>query len=236
MGSHEIDGADCSTRLLAANDHCRASLLRHLPRYDCPRIVRSMLAESDLQLFHTVHPIERRRPKISVQDLRRDLREADEDRYRLLVRTGDWRHPRIGVQEIRRQLREADEDRFRLTMRVRRLVTLIKRAGIGVCLLLVAGAASALWTADPPAPQVATTAEHGVPPPPTAPPATVADQPVEPLVVKTTVRSATRRRPPTRVPGAVSANPAAGVRPEKTAAPRQAGPRPLHPGEFGRRL
>ena len=179
-----------------------------------------------------MHPIERRHPKVSVQDLRRDLREADEDRYRLLVRTGDWRHPRIGVQEIRRQLREADEDRFRLTMRVRRLVTLIKRTGIGVCLLLVAGAASALWATDPPAPQRATATGHAVPPPPTVPAATAADEPVQPTVIKT----AAPRRPRTRLPHTVSMNRATVAVPEKTAPRRQAGPRPRHPGEFGRKL
>jgi len=142
----------------------------------------------------------------------------------------------MGVQEIRRQLREADEDRFRLTMRVRSLVRLIKRAGIGVCLLLVAAAASALWTTAPPEPQIATVTGQAVSPPPAVPVTTAGDEPVDPIVVKTTVKTAAPRRQRTRLPSAVPTNRAGVVRPEKTAPPRQAVPRPLHPGEFGRKL
>jgi hypothetical protein len=121
-------------------------------------------------------------------------------------------------------------------MRVRSLVTLIKRTGIGVCLLLVAGAASALWTTAPPLPQLATATGHAVSLPATAPAATAADESVEPVLVKTTVKTAAPRRPRTRLPNAVPTNRPAAVLPEKTSPRRTAGPRPLHPGEFGRKL
>src|SRR4051812_3540039 len=100
---------------MTASKSCGRSLLRTTTVAACYSGIgrdRELPDRSGGTRFATVpfvHPIERRHPKVSVQDLRRDLREADEDRYRLLVRTGDWRHPRVGVQEIRRQLREADE-------------------------------------------------------------------------------------------------------------------------------
>lgn len=178
-----------------------------------------------------MHPIERRRPKVSIQDLRRDLREADEERYRLLVRTGDWRHPRVGVQEIRRQLREADEERFHLTMRIRSLVSAIQRAGIGACLFLVAGAAFAFW--DRPAPKTsspATTVEtrHAQ----TA--AVVTSPPFVPQSAARADQSGVR-------PRAIPARRSAGATPDRQVPVRRpesrpAVPRPLHPGEFGRQL
>jgi hypothetical protein len=93
-----------------------------------------------------MHPDDRRRPNVSVQDIRRDLREADEDRYRLTAAAGDWRHPRVGVYDLRRYLREADEDRFVLTMRVRSLVSLIKRGSVVVCAFVLASVGFAFWS------------------------------------------------------------------------------------------
>jgi hypothetical protein len=209
-----------------------------------------------------VHPIERRHPRVTVQDLRRDLREADEDRYRLLVRTGDWRNPTIGVAEIRRQLREADEDRFHLTMRVRTLVRLIKRAGIGACVLLAGSAAVALW-ARTPAPQPAVTSNAKAEPPLSASqaqatetpaeaipiaarsassPQTAADEqgPMEPVVVPAAAKDeAPADRRTLRQGQTARTLPANRVRVaplRKAPPPRRPAPRPLHPGEFGRNL
>ena len=188
-----------------------------------------------------MRPIERRQPRVSVQDLRRDLREADEDRYRLLIRTGDWRHPRIGVQEIRRQLRDADEERFRLAMRVRTLLSVIRRAGISACLILAAGAVFAFWnTKNPDLPAISgvrtaaltQTAANASPsseltalPPETAP------APPSPQVPTRQHRATAPSRN-----RAITARKPEPITARKPEAVRRIVPRPLHPGEFGRSL
>jgi hypothetical protein len=200
------------------------------------RQTQSGRVESDLpmqrQLVNSMHSADRRQPRVSVQDLRRALREADEARYRLALQANDARHPRVGVQELRRDLRLADEDRFRLTMRVRFLMALIRRGSVAVVLLLLAGLGFAARTAARPVPMPhvqersvpaglgrAASADDSAEAQLILPAAMKFEQPkkkprfqARPVVAEIPDRSVPSRRPEARRPL-----------------------RPLHPGEFGRR-
>jgi hypothetical protein len=182
---------------------------------------------------------DRRHSRVTIQDLRHDLRQADEERFHLTMRASDPRHARVGVQDLRRHLREADEDRFRLTMRLRAQATLMKRGGMVMMLLLIAGSGIAFKLTEYPAP--------APPDPKPALPATTvgvlsgvhsverlplpfiaADSPA-PRPVTQTRRSAAKR------PGGPG-GPDGFVPPQAAPAPpRRVTPRPLHPGEFGRK-
>jgi hypothetical protein len=183
------------------------------------------------------HQTDRRQPRVTIQDLRRDLRQADHDRFLLAMRGSDPRHSWIGVQDVRRHLREADEDRFRLTRQVQSQASLIKRGAIAILLLLIAGSGIAFRNADRPvAPPYAVKA---------AAPATAgvvsSERSVEILPLTPTV--ATERpnpkpvTPPRRQPAKSHINqPVQTHQPVQTQAPeppRRVVPRPLHPGEFG---
>lgn len=154
------------------------------------------------------------------------------------MRGTDPRHSWIGVQDVRRHLREADEDRFHLTMQVQSQATLIKRGSIALLLLLIAGSGIAFRNADRPMPAAqgvkaaipATTTgsvsdersiERSVEPsPPT--PTVVAERPTPKLVT-----------PARRLPAKSHSRPVQAQEPEP---PRRVTPRPLHPGEFGRKV
>ena len=183
------------------------------------------------------HPVDRREPRVTIQDLRRDLRQADEERFLLTMSGSDPRHSWIGVQDVRRHLREADEERFRLTMQVRSQATLIKRGSITILLLAIAGSGIAFRNAEQrlPAPSGLKAAMPVTPAPASVvlgerpseippPPLTVTTRKSSPKPVTQPPRSATRahNRPIQEE----------GPEPEP---PRRVAPRPLHPGEFGRK-
>jgi hypothetical protein len=182
------------------------------------------------------HQTDRRRTRVTIQDLRRDLRQADEDRFLLAMRGSDPRHSWIGVQDVRRHLREADEDRFRLTRQVQSQATLIKRGSIAMLLLLIAGSGIAFRNADRPMP---------APPvvkavvPTTTPGVVLGERPVEEMLPPTpTVTTGSPDPKPVtparRLPAKSHTNrPVPAQAPEP---PRRVTPRPLHPGEFGRRV
>jgi hypothetical protein len=184
------------------------------------------------------HQTDRRKTRVTIQDLRRDLRQADEDRFLLAMRGSDPRHSWIGVQDVRRHLREADEDRFRLTRQVQSQATLIKRGSIAMLLLLIAGSGIAFRNADRPMPAppavkaVVPTTPAGVvsgersveilPPTPTPTPTVTTERPTPKPVT-----------PPRRLPA--QSHISQPVQAQAPSPPRRAAPRPLHPGEFGRK-
>jgi len=183
---------------------------------------------------------DRRQNRVTIQDLRRDLRKADEDRFLLTMRGSDPRHSWIGVQDVRRHLREADEDRFRLTMKVQSQATLIKRGSIAILLLLIAGSGIAFRNAERPmpTPQVkaatpATTAGSVAGAAATALPERSEEiLPPTPTIVaeRSTPKPVT---PPRRVQAKSHSRPG---QPQEPEPPRRVPPRPLHPGEFGRKF
>jgi hypothetical protein len=190
---------------------------------------------------------ERRHPRITLHDVRRDLREADEERFRLTRQVRDWRHPRIGIQDLRRDLREADQERFQLTMRVRSLSLMVKRGGTGVFVLLMAAGGFAAWAAHSPAsqPQASTPAGPAI-----TSDATSADRsqrealtsadvsgtgkitPISNHVVEPAVSNPRIERPAARRP--VRIRRVTTKTTAKFSAPAIR-PRPLTPGEFGRK-
>jgi hypothetical protein len=189
-----------------------------------------------------VDPEERRHPKVTIQDLRRDLREADEDRYRLVVRSADERRPRVTVQQLRRDLREADADRFGLRMRLR---SVRKASGVGLLFCFAAGAALGMWSAFRQATPPDRNSLGSLPPrlnslefAPIVTPVVATDSQVSegqaamPASDIATNDGATRtgtRSRSARKRGLQS--PPAPTREVY----RPAAPRPLHPGEFGRK-
>jgi hypothetical protein len=178
------------------------------------------------------HPTDRRQPRVSIQDLRRDLRQADEERFLLTMRGSDPRHSWIGVQDVRRHLREADEERFRLTMRVRSQATLIKRGSITILLLLIAGSGIAFRNAEYGMP-----AEQGgkAPIPATKTVGAVSgDRPVEMAPPPSTVTAEEAIPKPVTRPRRLATK-ADNRRVQEPEPPRHVIPRPLHPGEFGRK-
>ncbi len=196
-----------------------------------------------------MRPDDRRRPNVSIQDLRRDLREADEDRYRLTAFAGDWRRPRVGVYDLRRYLREADEDRFVLTMRVRSLVSLIKRGSAVVGVFVLASVGFAFWSGwgesssqalapptssrvgEPDSVQPDSEEEaldgHLFPSPVTIDRAILASG-------RPSTRPTLRRAVDTPRPSSTRRQRMSEPRPVPVPA-RHVAPRPLHPGEFGRK-
>jgi hypothetical protein len=177
---------------------------------------------------------DRRHTRVTIQDLRRDLRQADEDRFRLTMQASDLRHPRVGVQDLRRHLREADEDRFRLTMRLRSQATLLKRGRMVMLLLLIAGSGIAFSVIEHPAPAPPSGPKKAIPATRVGvlsgvrsveilpPPSIAAETPDPAPVIQT------RRRPAAKGPDRLI--------PAQSPAPRRSvTPRPLHPGEFGRK-
>jgi len=180
------------------------------------------------------HQTDRRRTRVTIQDLRRDLRQADEDRFLLAMRGSDPRHSWIGVQDVRRHLREADEDRFRLTRQIQSQATLIKRGSIAILLLLIAGSGIAFRNADRPMP--APPVVKAVVPTTTA--GVVSGERsveiVQPAPTVTTERpNAKPGTPPRRLSAKSHINrPVPAQAPEP---PRHVAPKPLHPGEFGRK-
>jgi len=179
------------------------------------------------------HQTDRRRPRVTIQDLRRDLRQADQDRFLLAMRGSDPRHSWIGVQDVRRHLREADEDRFRLTRQVQSQAILIKRGSIAMLLLLIAGSGIAFRNVDRPVPTPPVVKAAA----PAAAGAASSERSVEvlpPTTTVTTERPASKpATPPGRLPAKSHINqPVPAQAPEP---PRRVPPRPLHPGEFGRK-
>jgi len=179
------------------------------------------------------HQTDRRRTRVTIQDLRRDLRQADEDRFLLAMRGSDPRHSWIGVQDVRRHLREADEDRFRLTRQVQSQATLIKRGSIAMLLLLIAGSGIAFRNADRPMP--APPVVKAVVPSTTAG-VVSGERSVEILPPSPTVTTERPNpkplTPPRRLPAQSHMNrPVPAPEP-----PPRVIPRPLHPGEFGRKV
>ena len=179
------------------------------------------------------HQTDRRKTRVTIQDLRRDLRQADEDRFLLAMRGSDPRHSWIGVQDVRRHLREADEDRFRLTRQVQSQATLIKRGSIAMLLLLIAGSGIAFRNADRPMPAPPVAVKAVVP---TTTAAVVSGErsveilPATPTTERPTPKPAT---PPRRLPA--KSHISQPVQAQAPQPPRRVTPRPLHPGEFGRK-
>ncbi len=173
---------------------------------------------------------ERRQPRIGVDDLRRDLRDADRDRF---------------------QLRSQLEDQLRGRTTSSRI--------LGALILIAGGLTSTLWLTLPggaPSPQRNTVALPREQPGPAL--VDRRPQPAEPTVVtldgratvsagatKTSTPEPAAARPAPRRPrttisrprassGAVGVAPTPSGRNEPQRPPRRPRPRPLSPGEFGR--
>ena len=140
----------------------------------------------------------------------------------------DRRHSRISVSQLRRDLREADEDRFRLTVALAQLGR--RHNGtprlLAIALLVTGGLGSAVGTTME-AP-TATMAQV------TTAPAIAADtRPMEIAAPKVPVSESVRSsfRSTTRTARSVTRTVS---RTPELVVLRQAPPRPLSPGEFGR--
>jgi hypothetical protein len=206
---------------------------------------------------------DRRKHQITVEDLRRQLREADEERFRLTCEAlrqmfenpFDRRRPRVGVQDIRRDLREADEDRFRLTMLARRHAS-HSRGIVGLMLFILVATGFVVRTAqapvrdatsDPPSNATGAGREDGNQQNIFLRPAARLEPPadVETSLPLRRSSSAQRRRAdaPARIVPAAPHTPLRVSPPDRGELTRQPArlpasrpsvPRPLHPGEFGR--
>ena len=212
-------------------------------------------------------PHDRRQSRVTIDQMRRLLREADEDRYRLarqalhsLLHSAnpfDRRRPRVSIQDVRRDLREADEDRFRLLMLTRSRPGNKPRT-FGLWVILLVGAGFVARTAQAPGEDLdlvgsAAAASSGlgyvtfVHLPDDLPPETA-------MVFEPAVRVEAAEAQP-RAKARRAYRPALYAPPVQEEVPRQARqrngsdeqddterelrrliPRPLHPGEFGRKL
>jgi hypothetical protein len=195
---------------------------------------------------------DRRSHHESIEELRRHLREADEDRFRLtrqalsqiLQPTNllDRRQPRVSVQEIRRDLREADEDRFRLMLLAKARSRSSRLFGVG--LLLLIGTAFIVRTAQAPTRAQATARPGpGVKQNAGAAPFMAVERQRELTIVRPPAERTSVLRPATNVRESAAFQPRRRAmaptrvdrssRPPKDTPSREV-PRPLHPGEFGR--
>jgi hypothetical protein len=149
----------------------------------------------------------------------------------------DRRLPRVTVQQLRRDLREADEDRFRLTVWHAQQARAPRNSrNFAMMFLMAAGLSSAFLNGR--APALATHTVDASAPLPSIPLAFSALVPVaaEPAAIpragaihaKPAARA--RRTAAIRVNVAARAGQAQGLGPRHRHVPR-----PLHPGEFGRK-